>query len=163
MIFNEIYNLEENKKTHPSFERPIPGNEYYLSSEEYNKLVRVLKNFARDYEAKLSTIGSGGTVQTIPSTSSEAPSDSTVFTSLKTIDEINKLRGDKKYISKINDDTALGEINFTKGIKFGDALDIDRSYIHGDGHAMLRSLKVLESLEVPELIHNRVEIYTGDR
>ena len=85
----------------------------------------------------------------------------------------------KKFLSKQEDDAAEGHITFKdgltslkkarleKGVEFGQeyvpGITGKGGLIDGDGRAELRSLRLRESLEVPELRYNRVSIYTGIR
>lgn len=85
----------------------------------------------------------------------------------------------KKFLSKQENDTAEGHITFKDGLtslkkaRLENGVEFGREYvsgiagkgglIDGDGRAELRSLRLQESLEVPELRYNRVSIYTGIR
>ncbi len=81
--------------------------------------------------------------------------------------------GSKYFLSKTHDDTAQGKITFEQesihkeGAQFGESfipgLVGIGGQIDGKGNGELRSLKLWEWLEVPELRYNRVSIYTGIR
>lgn len=96
-----------------------------------------------------------------------------------------------RYLSRTHDDTAAGHIEFRKGLtsdeiaRFKEGLQADElaffdkgvqfgntfvpgllgkgGKIDGGGNGELRSLKLWEWLEVPELRFNRVSVYTGIR
>lgn len=101
---------------------------------------------------------------------------------------------DKRYLSKLSDDTAKGEITFEKGVKFGQSNGINEqgnatlgdvnaedikasgdvtigSFASGltgsgakitkEGNGEMRSLRLWESLEVPEIRYNRISINIG--
>ena len=85
----------------------------------------------------------------------------------------------KKFLSKQEDDAAEGYITFKDGLtslkkaRLEKGVEFGRKYVPGvtgqgglideTGSAELRSLRLRESLEVPELRYNRVSIYTGIR
>ena len=85
----------------------------------------------------------------------------------------------KKFLSKQEDDAAEGHITFEDGLtslkkaRLENGVEFGREYVPGvtgqggqideTGSAELRSLRLRESLEVPELRYNRVSIYTGIR
>ena len=85
----------------------------------------------------------------------------------------------QKFLSKQEDDAAEGHITFKDGLtslekaRLEKGVEFGREYvpgiagkggvIDGDGRAELRSLRLWETLEVPELRYNRVSIYTGIR
>ena len=73
----------------------------------------------------------------------------------------------ERFLSATENDTALGIISFLQGIQFGEmfvpGLAGRGGRIDGAGHGELRSLRLWESLEVPEFRYNRVNIYIGIR
>lgn len=85
----------------------------------------------------------------------------------------------QKFLSKQEDDAAEGHITFKDGLtsskkaRLEKGVEFGREYVSGvtgqgglideTGSAELRSLRLRESLEVPELRYNRVSIYTGIR
>ena len=85
----------------------------------------------------------------------------------------------QKFLSKQEDDAAEGHITFKNGLRslkkarLENGVEFGREYVPGvtgqggqideTGSAELRSLRLRESLEVPELRYNRVSIYTGIR
>lgn len=73
--------------------------------------------------------------------------------------------GKDLFLSKVKNDTSKGRIAFWKGIQLGSSyvagLTGHGGLIDGEGNGELRSLKVWESLEVPELIYNRVNVNAG--
>lgn len=164
-LINDLENLKANKKNHPLVTRP-PELEYYLAPEEYNLVLRTLKTLIKDYNTRIGWGGEGG--QKIPIIKKEDltdPSDKSVFSSSRTMKEIeDSLTASSKYfISKINPDSAWGRIRFEDGASFGSVGDLEQSYIDRYGNSALKSLKIKEWLEVPELRFNRVEVNTGDK
>lgn len=109
-------------------------------------------------------------IEIIPSGSQLLPTDDNVFSSLRTLEEINNaFQGasaifDKRYLRKDIDDMALGNIRFQKNISsetFATGLLGTGWRITGDGDMEARSLFLREWLEVPELRYNRITV-TGD-
>ena len=92
------------------------------------------------------------------------------------IKDITNSIGSDRFLSKINNDTAAGLITFLKGliaekaITAKDGIQIGE-YVTGllgkggiidkDGHGELRSLKLWEWLEVPEIRFNRITVNIG--
>lgn len=84
-------------------------------------------------------------------------------------DNVERVSGDIQnmyltFLSKVSADTAQEIITFIKGIKFGDyvpGLLGSGGRIDGNGNGELRSLRLWETLEVPELRYNRAEVFTG--
>lgn len=72
-----------------------------------------------------------------------------------------------KILRKDIPDTAAEKITFKKGIQLGEnfipGVAGTGGAIDGAGNGELKSLKIYESLEVPELRYNRIEINVGDR
>lgn len=79
-----------------------------------------------------------------------------------------------KYLRKDSPDTAQGVITFLEGIRSrGDVIIGEQGFANGlpgygmklgrDGAAEMRSLILNESLEVPELRYNRVDVYVGNQ
>ena len=109
--------------------------------------------------------GSGGSdIYIIKNGEPTKPTDSNVFSALRTREE---LEGQKKvFLSKLNPDTAQALITFMQGANFGDfvsGLAGRGAKIDEEGHAEMRSLRLWEGLEVPELRYNRVSVYIGIR
>lgn len=95
----------------------------------------------------------------IKENSSTPLTDENYLSSLRTIKEIAE-----RAISKLNPDTAQEVITFLKGIEFGTyspGLLGSGGKIDGNGNGELRSLRLWETLEVPELRYNRISVYTG--
>ena len=70
----------------------------------------------------------------------------------------------KEFLSKNSPDRAKKKISFDEGLELGDYQSgAQGGQIDETGSAELRSLRLRESLEVPELRYNRVSIYTGIR
>lgn len=71
------------------------------------------------------------------------------------------------YLSKVNEDIAQKKITFKDGVQFGETFVsglVGRGgKIDGEGRGELRSLKLWDSLEVPEIRYNRISVYTGIR
>lgn len=111
--------------------------------------------------------------------------DESMFTALRVIDELKRLKKeligdgnnpvgtlDELFLSKKIHDIAEGIITFLQGVRFRpsdtDPLVLEdpgyqKTYSinqYGIGH--LRGLRLDEWLEVPELIYNRVEVTVGD-
>lgn len=111
----------------------------------------------------------GELVNVLRSTSTEAASDYSVFSSLKTMKEVEKYlkeHGSTEFLSKIKDDTAQGLITFLKGTQFGKDFVPGLTGVGGriteKGEAELQSLILRSFLEVPELRFNRTEVVVGD-
>lgn len=72
-----------------------------------------------------------------------------------------------RFLRKDVQDTAEERITMAEGVQFGKEFNSGLAgkggVIDGDGRAELRSLRLWETLEVPELRYNRVSIYTGIR
>ena len=72
-----------------------------------------------------------------------------------------------RFLRKDVQDTAEERITMADGVQFGKEFNTGFAgkggVIDGDGRAELRSLRLWETLEVPELRYNRVSIYTGIR
>lgn len=70
----------------------------------------------------------------------------------------------KEFLSKNSPDRAKRKIGFDEGLELGNFQPgAQGGQIDETGSAELRSLRLRESLEVPELRYNRVSIYTGIR
>jgi hypothetical protein len=77
----------------------------------------------------------------------------------------------KRFLSKLDDDTAAGIITFLQksihagGIQIGKdfitGLLGQGGYIDGNGRGELRSLRLWETLEVPEIRYNKITVWTG--
>lgn len=109
--------------------------------------------------------GSGGSGVYVITTTSQTPaSDYNVYSAK---------RSDKQFLRRDRADTAIGQITFEeksihkKGAQFGaqfvPGLVGRGGNIDGNGNGEMRSLKLWEWLEVPELRYNRISIYTGIR
>lgn len=109
--------------------------------------------------------GGGSGVYVIKVNDSTAPSDSNVFSSL---------RSRAEFVSKKFNDTVIGVLTFlqtqlfSEGAVFGkdgfaEGLTGFGAKIGEDGRGEMRSLKVWEELIVPLLVYNRVDIVIGDK
>lgn len=109
--------------------------------------------------------GGGSGVYVIKVNDSTAPSDSNVFSSL---------RSRVEFVSKKFNDTVIGVLTFLQtqlfreGAVFGkdgfaEGLTGFGAKIGADGRSEMRSLKVWEELIVPLLVYNRVDIVIGDK
>lgn len=109
--------------------------------------------------------GGGSGVYVIKVNDSTAPSDSNVFSSL---------RSRAEFVSKKFNDTVIGMLTFLQtqlfreGAVFGkdgfaEGLTGFGAKIGEDGRGEMRSLKVWEDLIVPLLVYNRVDIVIGDK
>lgn len=108
--------------------------------------------------------GSGSGVYIITTTSTTPSSDSNVYSAA---------RSDKQFLRRDRADTAYGQITHKQksvheqGAQFGESfvpgLVGIGGKIDGQGNGELRSLKLWEWLEVPELRYNKVTIYIGIR
>lgn len=112
--------------------------------------------------------------------STEEITDENYFSALRTLKEIldnnEVLKG--LFLSKTNDDTAQGFIQFLQGISVKELATLTQGLEIGDyttgllgsggsinqhGHAELTSLTLRRFLEVPELRYNKAQVYTGVR
>lgn len=67
-----------------------------------------------------------------------------------------------EYLSRVKEDTAQEKITFEKGLEIGDYEPLmGGGNIDGDGNAELNSLKLRESLIVPEIKYNRATVFKG--
>jgi len=108
--------------------------------------------------------GNGSGIYLITTTSQTPASDFNAYSAA---------RSDKQFLHRDRADTALGPITHRQkstheaGAQFGQTFTPGLvgvgGQIDGQGRAELRSLKLWEWLEVPELRYNRVTIYTGIR
>lgn len=109
--------------------------------------------------------GGGSGVYVIKVNDSTAPSDSNVFSSL---------RSRAEFVSKKFNDTVIGVLTFLQtqlfraGAVFGkdgfaEGMTGFGAKIGEDGRGEMRSLKVWEELIVPLLVYNRVDIVIGDK
>lgn len=109
--------------------------------------------------------GNGGSgVYIITSTSQTPASDSNVYSAK---------RSDRQFLRKDIADTARGRITHLQQSQHNQGIQLGEQFIgglvgvggkfDGRGNGELRSLKLWEWLEVPELRYNRVSIYTGIR
>lgn len=106
----------------------------------------------------ISGLGGGTIIDIIKSIDQKEATDLNVYSALRT---------KNNFLSKINDDVALGKLTLQKGIQIGP------EFVHGllgtgglidqSGNAELESLTLRRFLEVPELRYNRVEINIGDK
>lgn len=118
-----------------------------------------------------STMGGGSNVQLVKLQDTKTPTDSNVYSAL---------RSDKNYLSRIEDSIANGLITFMKGLKavgmsIMEKLQITDKVIFGnfnkgisggiidkEGDAELNSLTLRESLTVPKLNYLNVEVIAGN-
>lgn len=74
--------------------------------------------------------------------------------------------GSRLFLSKVNPDTAAERIIMAKGVQLGESFASGMTghggLLDGQGRAEMRSLKLWEWLEVPELRKNRTRIIVGD-
>ncbi|MBO4906225.1 MAG: hypothetical protein J5486_04200 [Bacteroidaceae bacterium] len=74
--------------------------------------------------------------------------------------------GDKLFLSKVKPDAAAGRITMSDGIQLGESyvsgLAGRGGLLDGSGRGEMRSLRLWEWLEVPELRYNRTEVVVGD-
>lgn len=107
--------------------------------------------------------GGGELVNIIRSNSSEGASDFSVFSSLRTLYEIEKYineHSSDKYISKIHDDIVQGFIRFLAGFEIGEFIPGmfggRGAKIDNLGNAEFESITARSFLEVPEIRKNRI-------
>lgn len=166
MAIDNLTSLTPNKQNYPDIIPPSDPT-YYFSAEEYNKLLRTLQILIDDYNLKVSMIGQPTNLPILPTTDSlTQPTDINLFSAARTLQEIRSVLADYEnyYLSKVVDDTAQGTIRFNKGIKLGDFQTGFRGgKIDQNADAELKSLKLREWLEVPELRYNRIEVQMGDK
>ena len=108
--------------------------------------------------------GNGSGVYIITTTSTTPSSDYNVYSAA---------RADRQFLRRDRADTAYGQITHKQKPIHEDGLQLGELFIpglvgrggsfDGRGNGELRSLKLWEWLEVPELRYNRVNIYTGIR
>lgn len=108
--------------------------------------------------------GNGSGVYLITTTSQTPASDFNAYSAART---------DRQFLHRDRADTALGQITHKQMSKHEQGAQFGQTFapglvgvggkIDGQGHGELRSLKLWEWLEVPELRYNRVSIYTGIR
>lgn len=74
--------------------------------------------------------------------------------------------GRQLFLSKVNADIAAGRITMADGVQLGSSfaggLTGHGGLLSGDGRGEMRSLRLWEWLEVPELRYNRAEVLVGD-
>ena len=112
---------------------------------------------ALTYKGQTYTGGGGSGVYIIRTNDSTAPSDSNVFSALRSLATF--LRKDQpdstKYLLSLLGGTIFGKNGFASGLTgFGAKID-DR------GYGEMRGLTLWEWLQVPELRFNRVDVYLG--
>lgn len=167
-LIDELGNLKADKQNYNEIVPPA-DNKYYLSAPEYNKLLSTLKELIADYNILKLSSTTFDTYDIIKSgDDATVPTDSHLYTARKTAEEIRKLIDildfSDYYLSKREDDSADGKITFNKGIDIGSYQEGMRGgHINQNADAELKSLKLREWLEVPELRYNRVEVQMGDK
>ena len=115
--------------------------------------------------------GGGAVTNIIKKYDEDAPTDSKVYSSLRTLLEISKALADnvettdKRYLRKDVKDSAKEKITFEKGLQIGPSyvpgLTGEGGHVDEYGNAELDSLVVRKFLESPEFRFNRVKIYVG--
>lgn len=167
-LIDELGNLKADKQNYNEIVPPA-DNSYYLSAPEYNKLLSTLKELIADYNILKLSSTTFDTYNIIKSgDDATVPTDSHLYTARKTAEEIRKLIDildfSDYYLSKRNNDSADGKITFNKGIDLGSYQEGMRGgHINQNADAELKSLKLREWLEVPELRYNRIEVQMGDK
>lgn len=120
----------------------------------------------------LGEVQGGGNVDIVTDYDTDIPSNSNVPSMLRLLKELaeNNEILTEYFIRKDKPDTAQGLITFLQGLKtlgnlyigtFIGGLAGSGGRITPQGHAEMRSLRLWESLEVPELRYNRVEVIAG--
>ena len=128
------------------------------------------------YEVTLREDKSVGTIQKIQNkiSSLESGNGGAGGATSQQIQKLIESYGGKRFLSKLSPDTAQGVIMFLEGIRSrGDIIIGEQGFANGltgygmklgrDGAAEMRSLILNESLEVPELRYNRVDVYVGNQ
>lgn len=137
----------------------IPAFDPNSSTPTVTTLASIIEAAMRETIETIPGSGTGGQLVNILKTLDASPAtDENVFSSLRVLAEIldnNKVLNDI-FLSKLHPDTAEEVITFMKGIKIGIGGRIDEN-----GNGELRSLRLWEFLEVPELRYNRAEVFTG--
>lgn len=133
----------------------------YSTSQQLEEKVEAITFMTEQYTQ---AIGSSGRVYVIKRNDTTQPTDFNVYSALR-----SKL----EFVSKRYDDIVNGQITHKKvsiheqGAQFGESfvpgLVGIGGKIYGKGNGELRSLKLWEWLEVPELRYNKVSIYIGIR
>ena len=111
------------------------------------------------YKGQTYTNGGGKGVYVIRTNDSTAPSNSNVFSALRSL---------AMFLRKDKEDTANGLITFLKGAVFGkngfaSGLTGFGAKIFDTGHGEFESMFIRRFLEVPELRYNRVMVTLGDK
>ncbi len=138
-----------------------------LTEEKFYTSVGALKKLISDSIAASGTGGGTFDIEIIRSDDpAGVPTDNNVLSSLRTLLEIQKAiySISEQYLSRISDDNAQGVISFLKGIILGNyipGLVGSGGKIDEFGNGELRSLRLWESLEVPELRYNRAVVFVG--
>lgn len=114
---------------------------------------------ALTYKGQTYTGGGSSGVYVIRTNDSTSPSDSNVFSALRSLATL--LRKDipdsTKHLLSLLGGAIFGKDGFAEGLTgFGAKID-------ADGRGEMRSLKVWEELIVPLLVYNRVDIVIGDK
>ena len=161
----EINNLSALERKETLIER-TEESRYYLSSEEYNIILKTLQQLIDDYNDRIDEVD-GVTLKSVIKSDDDVtpPSDSNVFTALRTLKEMQAViaQANSDYLSKKHDDSAAGKIDFQKGLEVNFQPGMQGANISETGNSELDSLKVRKWLEVPELRYNRVEVLLGDK
>lgn len=151
----DILTLQANKETYPGGTTP-PISKYYLSASEYNTLLKILQYWAQDYVEKINNLGNSSAIEIITTTSVVQPTNTNVYSALWINNVINSTYNN--FLSKTTVDVAQEKITFKKGIGIGNT---DQFLVDQYGNATLNSLTLKQSLTVPELIYNKVDIQAG--
>ena len=189
-IWDSVLQLPADKTPLQNLDIDPENLKYYLTHEEYNKLLKAVQSLINEYIKGIGSIidpeNPNNTYTILKRGDTREATDNNLFTALRVLDELEDLEdrlinGDPddpngvglgdRYLSKVTHDKAAGIITFLQGIKFqptqedanlntGGAIKSFGINQYGIGH--LRGLALDEWLEVPELRFNRVEVNVGD-
>lgn len=154
---SRIYSFEKRLDNKYIATYTVGDTAVYSSRKELNEKIDEVAHQSKQLGSSY-----GSSVYVIKLSDSTAPTDHNVYSAK---------RSDKQFARKDRSDTFQGQMTFKErsineaGVQFGDTfipglLGIGGA-IDGKGNAELRSLKLWEWLEVPELRYNRVSINIG--
>jgi hypothetical protein len=117
----------------------------------------IISNSVTKQDGILSGLKTGNSVDIVGTESNATPSDTNVFSALRSM---------KEFLSKTSDDTAAGRIAFAKGWKtpnYVESIYAGRGAgMDANGNLEVESLKVRSSAQFLELVVNRLTAYEGD-
>jgi hypothetical protein len=122
-----------------------------------DRVESIISNSVTKQDGILSGLKTGNSVDIVGVESNASPSDTNVFSALRSM---------KEFLSKTSDDTAAGRIAFAKGWKtpnYVESIYAGRGAgMDANGNLEVESLKVRSSAQFLELVVNRLTAYEGD-